>query len=161
MSAALPWAMPPLLQPLVVAGPFGSGKRAVLQRLVAVLPDVLAVPNVVTSKPHSPGKVEGESAACAAIHGATVCDEDQSTALGIPSRIFSMYKVLGVHSIVFAAHSMPHHVVCRYGDGVTGGSTADAGCRPVSGAPGGPGAHLRDHQFCCAQAAGHGQAASA
>lgn len=60
MSAALPWAMPPLLQPLVVAGPFGSGKRAVLQRLVAVLPDVLAVPKVVTSKPHTPGKDDGK-----------------------------------------------------------------------------------------------------
>lgn len=60
LSAACPWAMPPLLQPLVVAGPFGSGKRAVLQRLVALLPEVLAVPRVVTSKPHTPGKDEGE-----------------------------------------------------------------------------------------------------
>jgi hypothetical protein len=68
MSAALPWAMPPLLQPLVVAGPFGSGKRAVLQRLFAVLQDVLAVPKVVTSKPHAPGKDDGESAACAVTH---------------------------------------------------------------------------------------------
>lgn len=59
LSAALPWAMPPLLQPLVVAGPFGSGKRAVLQRLVAMLPDVLAVPKVVTSKPPTQGRDGG------------------------------------------------------------------------------------------------------
>jgi len=59
LSSAYAWAMPPLLQPLVVAGLFGSGKRAVLQRLVALLPQVLAVPKVVTSKPHVPGKDEG------------------------------------------------------------------------------------------------------
>jgi hypothetical protein len=59
LSAAYPWAMPPLLQPLVVAGPFGSGKRAALQRLVGMLPDVLAVPKLVTSKPHTPGQDEG------------------------------------------------------------------------------------------------------
>jgi hypothetical protein len=59
LSAAYPWAMPPLLQPLVVAGPFGSGKCAVLQRMVGLLPDVLAVPKVVTSKPHAPGQEEG------------------------------------------------------------------------------------------------------
>lgn len=59
LSAAYLWAMPPLLQPLVVAGPFGSGKRAVLQRLVRSLPDVLAVPKVVTSKPHAAGRDEG------------------------------------------------------------------------------------------------------
>lgn len=59
LSAACPWAMPPLLQPLVVAGPFGSGKRAVLQRMVGLLLDVLAVPKVVTSKPHAPGQEEG------------------------------------------------------------------------------------------------------
>lgn len=59
LSASYPWAMPPLLQPLVVAGPFGSGKRSVLQRLVQSLPDVLAVPKVVTSKAHTPGRHEG------------------------------------------------------------------------------------------------------
>jgi hypothetical protein len=62
LSALYPWAVPPLLQPLVVAGPFGSGKRSVLQRLVQSLPDVLAVPKVVTSKPHTPGREEGTSA---------------------------------------------------------------------------------------------------
>ncbi len=62
LSASYPWAMPPLLQPLVVAGPFGSGKRPVLQRLVQSLPDVLAVPKVVTSKPHTQGRDEGAPA---------------------------------------------------------------------------------------------------
>lgn len=60
LSEAFPGVVPPLLQPLVVAGPFGSNKRAVLQKLVAMLPDVLAVPKVVTSKPHLPGQGAGE-----------------------------------------------------------------------------------------------------
>lgn len=64
LSVASPWAMPPLLMPLVVAAPFGSGKRAVLQKLVKMLPDVFAVPRVVTSKPRTPGSSEGVYSAC-------------------------------------------------------------------------------------------------
>lgn len=45
--------MPPLLLPLVVAAPFGSGKRIVLQKLCNLLPHVFAVPKVVTSRPKS------------------------------------------------------------------------------------------------------------
>jgi guanylate kinase len=59
LSVASPWAMPPLLMPLVVAAPFGSGKRSVLQKLIKMLPDVFAVPRVVTSKPRAPGSTEG------------------------------------------------------------------------------------------------------
>jgi hypothetical protein len=59
LAAAFPWALPPVLQPLVVAAPFGSGKRAVLQRLVRTLPDLLAVPAVVTSKPRAAGDEKG------------------------------------------------------------------------------------------------------
>lgn len=64
LCVASPWAMPPLLMPLVVAAPFGSGKRAVLQRLVKMLPEVFAVPKVVTSKPRLPGSNDGR-----ALHG--------------------------------------------------------------------------------------------
>lgn len=49
LSAVAPAYMPALLQPLVVLGPFGSGKRLVLQQLMKLLPDVLAVPRVVTT----------------------------------------------------------------------------------------------------------------
>eukprot|EP00879_Flechtneria_rotunda_P032088 GHRR01035240.1.p1 GENE.GHRR01035240.1~~GHRR01035240.1.p1 ORF type:complete len:660 (+),score=243.45 GHRR01035240.1:528-2507(+) len=55
LSTACPKAMPSLLLPLVVAAPFGSGKRAVLQQLVKALPEVLSVPRVVTTKPRPLG----------------------------------------------------------------------------------------------------------
>jgi hypothetical protein len=64
LSVASPWAMPPLLMPLVVAAPFGSGKRSVLLRLVKMLPDVFAVPRVVTSRPRASGSSEGVYAVC-------------------------------------------------------------------------------------------------
>lgn len=66
LSAASPWAMPPLLLPLVVAAPFGSGKRAVLQKLCKMLPHVFAVPRVITSRPRAAaaGLVEGVWLGC-------------------------------------------------------------------------------------------------
>jgi hypothetical protein len=84
LAAAFPWAVPPVLQPLVVAGAFGSGKRCVLQRLVKSLPDILAVPKVVTSKPRAAGEERGAAAdadgggpgaqdAAQALHCAAVC----------------------------------------------------------------------------------------
>jgi guanylate kinase len=45
----------------VVAGPFGCGKRTVLQRLVReLLPGVAAAAPVVTTKPRAPGDKDGE-----------------------------------------------------------------------------------------------------
>ncbi|KAF8071222.1 GLTP1 [Scenedesmus sp. PABB004] len=55
LSVASPWVMPPLLQPLVLCAPFGSGKRAVLARLLELLPDTLALPRIITTQPRPPG----------------------------------------------------------------------------------------------------------
>lgn len=52
--------VPPLMDPLVVAGPFGSGKRGVLQQLVKLLPGVLAVAPVVTTKERPSGAKDSE-----------------------------------------------------------------------------------------------------
>lgn len=59
LARARPWAMPPLLAPLVVTAPFGSGKREMLQRLVKALQGVLAVPRMLTTKPRAPGDAQG------------------------------------------------------------------------------------------------------
>eukprot|EP00775_Hariotina_reticulata_P013032 gene13032-13161_t len=55
LCVARPGAVPPLLLPVVVAGPFGSGKRAVLQKLIKALPNVIGIPKTVTSKPRPAG----------------------------------------------------------------------------------------------------------
>jgi hypothetical protein len=61
LSSTWPWAMPSLYTPLVLAAPFGSGKRAVVQRLVRSLPGVLQVVPIVTSRPRGPDEAgEGE-----------------------------------------------------------------------------------------------------
>lgn len=54
LSAAHPGTIPPPLAPLVVVAPFGSGKRALLQALAARLPEVVRVPQLVTTKPRQP-----------------------------------------------------------------------------------------------------------
>lgn len=63
--------VPPLLQPLVVAGPFGSGKRGALARLAReLLPGRVAAPPVVTTKERPPGCKDG---ARAGLTGPTAC----------------------------------------------------------------------------------------
>ena len=42
--------MPPPYRPIVLGGPFGTGKRVLLQRLFEALPDKFAVPRLVTTK---------------------------------------------------------------------------------------------------------------
>ena len=59
LSAAWPSAIPPILDPLVVVGPFGSGKRAVLRDLLQRLPGVVGFPHVVTTKQRSEGAPPG------------------------------------------------------------------------------------------------------
>ncbi len=54
LSTHSPGIVPPLLAPLVIASPFGSGKRAVLQQLLRLLP-VLAVPRILTTRPRADG----------------------------------------------------------------------------------------------------------
>ena len=52
--------VPPLMDPLVVAGPFGGGKRGVLARLGKLLAGVLAAAPVVTTKERPAGAKDGE-----------------------------------------------------------------------------------------------------
>ena len=59
LSRATP-VVPPLLEPLVVAGPFGSGKRGVLAKLAReLLPGRVAAPPIVTTKERPPGAKDG------------------------------------------------------------------------------------------------------
>jgi hypothetical protein len=48
----------PLCRPLVIAGPFGTGKRVLLQRLFESLPGRFAAPVVTTTKETSHPEVD-------------------------------------------------------------------------------------------------------
>jgi hypothetical protein len=47
--------VPPLMEPLVVVGPFGGGKRGVLARLARMLSGKLAAAPVLTTKDRAAG----------------------------------------------------------------------------------------------------------
>ena len=67
-SQAWPSLVPPLMDPVVVVGPFGRGKRGVLQALGRLLQGRLAAAPVVTSKERAEGEAHGEAGlACASI----------------------------------------------------------------------------------------------
>jgi hypothetical protein len=59
LSSTWPTAIPPVLDPLVVVGPFGSGKRAVLRELLQRLPEVVGFPHIVTTKQRNEGAPPG------------------------------------------------------------------------------------------------------
>jgi xanthine/uracil/vitamin C permease (AzgA family) len=59
LSRATP-LVPPLMDPLVVVGPFGSGKRAVLQELAReLLPGLIAAAPVITTRERAAGAQDG------------------------------------------------------------------------------------------------------
>lgn len=66
LSQYQPSVLPPPLQPLVVCGPFGSGKRGALQQLVARLGQQVQSPKFLTTRPRD--------AAAAADNGEGCCE---------------------------------------------------------------------------------------
>lgn len=61
LSRHVPAVMPPPYRPLVVAGPFGTGKRALLQRLFDSLPGRFAVPVITTTRAGGPSDLDDRS----------------------------------------------------------------------------------------------------
>ena len=61
MSAHVPAVIPPPFRPIVIAGPFGTGKRVLLQRLFDQLPGKFAVPVATTSRPAGPSDLDDRS----------------------------------------------------------------------------------------------------
>lgn len=62
-AAHQPLLLPPLPLPLVVCGPFGTGKAALLQQLLDALPGRFGVPAVHTTTQQAAGSGGGDTAA--------------------------------------------------------------------------------------------------
>lgn len=55
LATALPHHLTPAVPPLVIAGPFGIGKRQLMQRMLTLYPDGFQMPNIYTSNPTATG----------------------------------------------------------------------------------------------------------
>lgn len=88
--------VPPLMDPLVVAGPFGGGKRGAIARLGKLLQGVLAVAPVVTTKERPAG--------------GSKCGERGCEPLGL--QWTSEPRVLGCWAGIHASPSRRTHSTC-------------------------------------------------
>ncbi|KAG1679244.1 hypothetical protein FOA52_009273 [Chlamydomonas sp. UWO 241] len=61
LTQRVPDFVPAPHKPLVVAGPFGTGKRVLLQRLFDALPSAFAVPVITTTRPAGEGNLDDRS----------------------------------------------------------------------------------------------------
>ncbi len=137
LSAHVPEVVPPPFRPLVVAGPFGTGVRPLLQQLFQSLPGRFASPVVTTTKPSSHPEVDdrhemhvvsSEEAAALAASGALLF---HSTALG---------HVYGVQTAAVQKITAAGKVCVIEVDGVeTARKLRDSGFEAVS----------RQRCFCC------------
>ena len=62
LTLHVPAVVPPPYRPLVIAGPFGTGKRVLLQKLFDQLPGRFAIPVATTTRAAGPGDIDDRSA---------------------------------------------------------------------------------------------------
>ncbi|GAX74660.1 hypothetical protein CEUSTIGMA_g2108.t1 [Chlamydomonas eustigma] len=61
LTLHVPSVIPPPLKPIIIAGPFGTGKRVLLQQLFDQLPGKFAVPVITTTRPAGPTDIGDRS----------------------------------------------------------------------------------------------------
>ena len=93
LSAHVPSVVPPPSRPLVICGPFGTGRRVLLQKLFEALPGRFAVPAVTTTRAPPPplASSEGDTPVATSSTSMTVVSREEADQL-IASGGFLVYE---------------------------------------------------------------------